>query len=268
MTGKRSGLGLLALLLTLAAQADPPPRGKPALTPGNVLSVLGGGSTDALAGTLRGFLLKAMPSPLLEDTHNWGMQTLVSETHWRGKGLHAYRETRAVAKNDGQWWKVRVTAENLADTLIVDLRDVQQPEPGRMTFTTYVSFDTHVDYDRQRWRSGTRTYAGSVRARMRVKLTLRCEATARLEGGMLLPSAVFRLRVLQSDLRYDNFVVEHIPGMGGEAAKLLGSAARGSMRHWKPSLERSLIDRANAAIVQAGDTKEVHLSLSKILGAK
>jgi hypothetical protein len=250
------------------AQAAPPTPGKP-LDAGNILATLGGGSVDALAGALRGFLVKALPSPLYEDTRHWGLQKSVSEVKWRGKGIHVYPEKIEVMKNDGRWWKVCVTAERLADTLVLDLRDAQIIECGRMTFTTFVSFDTNIEFDRQVWRVGHRTYSGSIRARLRVKLTLRCEATAQLDGnGGLLPDAVFRLRVLQAESGYDNFVVEHIAGVGGEAAKLLGDAAHGTIKQWRPSMERDLLAKANAAIVKAGDTKEVRVSLAKLLGKK
>ena len=259
-------LAVLAAPVVGAQQAPPPAK---AISSGNVLAALGGGSIDALAGTLRGFVIKALPAPLYEDTRHWGLQKPVREVKWRGKGLHIHAENVEVLKNDGRWWKVRVTAERLPDTLILDLREVRQAEAGRMTFTAFISFDTHVDYDRQTWRSGTRTYSGSIRARLRVKLTLRCEATARLDaGGGLLPDALFRLRVLQAESGYDNFVVEHIAGMGGEGAKLLGDAARGSVKQWRPSMERELLAKANAALVKAGDTKEVRVSLSKLLGKK
>ncbi len=246
-----------------------PPAPVKTLDAGNILATLGGGSVDALAGSLRGFLVKAMPSPLYEDTQHWGLQKPVSEIKWRGQGFHVYPEKIIVMKNDGRWWKVRVTAERLPDTLIFDLRDAHVIEPGRMTFTAFISFDAHITYDKQNWHTGRRIYSGSVRARLRIKLTLHCEATAQLDSsGGLLPDAVFRLRVLQAESDYDNVVVEHIAGLGGEAAKLLGDAARGSIKQWRPSMERQLLAKANAAIVKAGDTKEVRISLSKLLSKK
>lgn len=259
----------LAVLIAAGAPAQQAPPPVKALEAGNVLAALGGGSIDALAGSLRGFLVKSMPSPLYEDTRHWGLQKTVPQIKWRGKGVHVHPEKIEVKKNDGRWWKVRVTAERLPDTLVFDLRDARVVEPGRMTFTAFVSFDTHVDYDKQTWHSGRRTYSASIRARLRVKLTLHCEATARLDGnGGLLPDAVFRLRVLQAESGYDNFVVEHIAGLGGEAAKLLGDAARGSLKQWRPSMERELLARADAAIVKAGDTREVRVSLAKLLSKK
>lgn len=270
---KRSSGWILAILAALAgleahAQTASSPPSK-SIGAGSVLAALGGGSVDALAGTLRGFVIKALPAPLYEDVRHWGLQKPVREVKWRGKGFRVHPENVQVLKNDGRWWKVRVTAERLADTLVFDLRDVHQSEPGRMTFTAFISFDTHVEYDRQTWRSGTRTYSGSIRARLRIKLTLCCEATARLDsGGGLVPDAVFRLRVLQAQSGYDNFVVEHIAGMGGEAAKLLGDAARGSVKRWRPSMEHELLAKAETAIVKAGDTKEVRVSLSKLWGKK
>jgi hypothetical protein len=261
-----AALAALSLFLELAASGQSPaPPPKP-FSGGNVLAALGGGSVDALAGSLRGYLVKTLPTPLYEDTRHWGLQKPVSEIKWRGKGIHVHVEKIEVMKNDGRWWKVRVIGERLADTLICDLREARQGEPGRMTFTACLSFDTHVDYDKQIWHTGTRRYASSIRARLRVKLTLHCEATARLDGsGGLLPDAVFRLRVLQAESSFDNFVVEHIAGVGGEAAKVLGDAARGSLKQWRPSMERELLAKIDAAIVKAGDTKEVRVSLSKLL---
>jgi hypothetical protein len=196
------------------------------------------------------------------------LQQPVRRVRWRGKGLHVHPEAVEELENDGRWWKVRVTAVNPRDTLVLDLCDVWQPEQGRMTFTTYVALDTQVEFDRQRWHEGKRLYSGTVRARMRVRLNLRCEATGRLETKDFLPEAVVRLRVVGSELAYDNFVVEHIAGVGGEMAKLLGEAAHASLKQWRPSLERNLLERANAAIAKAADTREVRLGLAALLGPK
>src|SRR5262249_51055032 len=146
-------------------------------------------------------------------------------------------------------------------TLAFDLRDARQAGPGRMTFTTLLAFDARVEYEQQNWRWGVRLYSGSVRARLRLKLALSCEVTSRVESSGYLPELVFRLRVLGSDLRYDNFVVEHVGGVGGDLAKLLGKAAHGALNQWRPSLERNLLAKANAAIVKAGDTRDVRVGL-------
>jgi hypothetical protein len=131
-----------------------------------------------------------------------------------------------------------------------------------LTFHAFLSFDARLEYDHQQWSKGRKIYDGNVRARMRLKLDLECQATTRLEpGGGLLPEAVFRLHVTQADLSYDNLVTEHFAGVGGEAARLLGQGLRTGLRQWHPSLERNLLARAEAAIVQAGDTREIRLNL-------
>ncbi|HZY86680.1 MAG TPA: hypothetical protein VFE78_17730 [Gemmataceae bacterium] len=244
-------LGLVGLMGPARADAQAPASPDPAA---------------ALAGSLRGLLIESIPTPLYEDTSHWGKQSLVAgRTRWRGKGLQIHPEVEQVLKNDGRWWKVRVTAAQPAQSLALDVRDVQRPEPGRMLFTALLATDADVVFDRQTWKQGVRFYSGSTRARLRVKLALRCEAVTRIEGGKLLPEAVFRLRVLQADVGYDNFVVEHIAGVGGDAAKLMGEAAHGALRRLRPSLERRLLDKANTAIVKAGDTKEVRVSLLSLL---
>jgi hypothetical protein len=269
MTRGSSLLAAVGLCLGagVALATDPPPSGK-GVTTGGVLGLLDGSSPAALAGNLRAFVLQALPNPLFEDQRHWGLQKPVREVKWRGKGLRVHPEVQEVLENDGRWWKVKVTASSPADSLVLDLRDVQKPEPGRLTFTAFVAFDANVEYDRQNWHEGARSYSGSVRARLRLKLTLRCEAQGRLEGNGFLPEAVVRLRVVQSDLRYDNVVVEHIAGVGGEMAKVLGDATRAGVRQWHPSLERNLVIRANEAIVKAGDTKEVRVGLAALLNTK
>jgi hypothetical protein len=98
---------------------------------------------------------------------------------------------------------------------------------------------------------------------------LQCEANMRLDpGAALLPEAVFRLRVVQSQLSYDNFVTEHIAGIGGDMADVLGDAVRNGMKKWHPSLERDLLAKANASIEKAADTKEVRVSLVDLLKKK
>jgi hypothetical protein len=231
-----------------------------------VPSLLGDGSLDSLAGSLRGYLVQGLPNPLLETKTGWGRQERVANgLKWRGQGLHVHPEVQYALKNDGNWRKLTLTASNLPDTLVFDLRNFQQPPHGPATFDAFISFDARAEYERQTWSGGLRLYSGSTRARFRVRLRLNCEVTSRLEKNeSLVPDVIFRLRVLHAELGYDNFVVEHVAGVGGELAKLLGDAAKGSLR-FRPELERSLLDKANAAIVKAADTKEVRISLDKLL---
>lgn len=261
----------LILIVTTGAHADPVPEKseKKAPDPAAALSALGGTSTDGLAGSLRGYLVRSLPKPLYQDASHWGMQTECFDgIKWRGKGLDIHAEKQTELKNDGEWWRVLVRADNLADTLIFDIREMTQPEPGRMLFTAFVSFDTEVNYDRQHWRKGVRTWSGSVNAKLRVKLKLDVEVNTRFEGTGLLQDMVFRMRVTKAEMKYDNLKVTHVAGIGGEAAELMGEAFTGSMRQWHPSFERDLLTRADAAIVKAADTKEVRVGLGALLKKK
>jgi hypothetical protein len=241
----------------LAALAQPAPGAEPATLAPNR-------SNDALAGTLRGLIVRHAPNPLYEASRNWGdTKEVVRGLRWTGRPLPLRPEVVKGEKKHGKWRRVRVTADDLANTLVFDLRHVRQHEPGRKTFDVFASFDARVFVDQERWRAGLKTFDFSARARLRVKLHLACEVTTRLQpNGTLFPDALFRLRVTRADLRYDNLVVEHIAGLGGTAAKVLGEAVHNLLDELKPSLEPDLLARANAAIVKAGDTKEVKLSLT------
>jgi hypothetical protein len=226
--------------------------------------------TAVVADNLRDILVEAMPDPLVEEHSHWGGQRLVVHgLEWHGKGLRLRLEVTKTLRNDGRWWRVKVSAVRPADTLTVALRDVRATAPGLTTFTAFVSLDARVEYDQQNWDRGLRVYSGSAEARMRLNLTLRCEATIKLEpNGTLLPDAVFRLRVAEANLGYDHFEVDHVAGVGGDLAKIIGEAAKAGVEQWRPSLERNLIQKADAAIVKAGDTKEVRVSVLKLLKAK
>lgn len=245
--------GLAVLLVAGTAWAGPVNLGRPFDAAG-LLPALSGGTTDALAGAIRGYLVKSLPVPLYEKRQDWGRQT----PNLRGK-----------MKNDGHWKHIVVYPINPADTLVFDIRNLRNPAPGKAAFTVFVSFDVRGEYEVQHWESGIRLRSSSIRARCRLRTTMQCEATYGLEPGAgLLPDAVFRLRVVKSDVHYDNFVTEHIAGFGGEVAEFLGDTLRSSMKQWHPSLERDLLAKANARIEKSADTKEVRVSLYDLLKKK
>lgn len=256
MTLRWLSITLMSLALANAARAvDPPAPTKPRLDASGLLPALSGGSPDSLAGALRGYLVHSLPSPLYESWPGWG--------HTKRGALDGK------PKNDGRWRHIRVDVLTPADTLVFDIRDLQQAEPGRITFTVFLSFDARFNYEYRHFESGIRLRSSSAKARLRVRSTLQCEATFRLEpGAALLPEAVFRLHVVRSDLRYDNLVMEHIAGVGGDAAEILGEAIHGGLKRWHPSLERDLLAKANASIEKAADTKEVRVSLYDLVKKK
>jgi hypothetical protein len=222
---------------------------------------------DELAGDLRGLLLKHLPNPLYETSRDWGRQADARRLQIRGRMRGIDADVVHEPKNDGLWQKLRVDALNPKESLVLDLRNVATKEPGKITFQVFVALDTHFEYQRQRWLSGVKLFDAKARARARVKVTLDCEATARIENGLILPELVVQLKVTKADLRYDNLKFEHIAGIGGEAAQTIGELAHGAVTQWRPSVERDLLEKANAAIVKAGENKEVRLSLAKLFKA-
>lgn len=238
-----------------------------AFDPAAALSSLSPNSAASLSGSLRNLVLEFLPTPLYENTKHWGGQKEVANgVTWKRKGIVLKPQVQKKMKNEGQWWKLRVDALSPRETLVLDLRDMHRPEKDKLLFTAFISMDTRAEYVRWHWRAGVRTYAASLRASARVRLTLRCEATTRVELKKSIPDFIFRLRVVESKVDYDNFKTEHVAGIGGELAELMGDAFLACMNQWRPSIERNLLEKANAAIVKGGDTKEIRISLSQILG--
>ncbi len=224
-------------------------------------------SLETLAAGLKPLLSDALPAVLYEKATNWGHQAPAPDG-LRWHGLRA--EVVKTPKNDGKWRKIRVTTHDLPRTLVLNVTDFQPVDDDRQTFKVYLAFEAGVEYEHQNWDLGVRVWSGSVRARLQLKLALECENTLRVEKkkNALLPDLVFRLRVTKADISYENLVVEHINGVGGSAARIIGEALRTSLRRWQPSLERDLLARADAAIVKAADTREVPLGLGALVKKK
>jgi hypothetical protein len=251
---------------TVAAIAIWVGAGSPAIAGVGPIPGLTGTPANELAGDLRGLLLKNMPDPLYEAAPNWGHQRDRRSLQLSGERGEGRVEIVHGPKNDGVWRKIRITAPNPADNLVFDLRDVRSLDAGKIAFTVFVAADLDFNFTQQRWFAGVRLFDASAKARARVKITLDCQATTRIEPTKeLLPDVVFVLQVTKADLRYDNLVFEHIAGIGGDAARIIGEAAQAFIKEWRPQLERDLLARANAAIVKAGENKEVRISLSKML---
>lgn len=264
MTRQFAWIMTAMLTLTAPLAAGPLPL-KKKFDAAAALSTLTGHSPEALAGSLRGFLVDNLQPLLYESWPGWGKTVPVKRTEWHGQGLNVRPEVRIKQRKDGTWQHIRFTADNLADTLIVDIRDLKA-EPGRITFQVFLAFDANIYHLVQKWKKGLKLYDGHTQARLRVKVLLACEASCRLESsGSLLPDAVVRFRVARSDVGYDNLVFEHVGGLGGEAAQLLGDAIHNGIEKLHPDLEANLLGKANAAIVKAADTKEVRVSLLKLL---
>jgi hypothetical protein len=227
--------------------------------------LLPGNAKDQLSGDLRGLLLKNLPVPLYEASPNWGHQSEGKRLRLRGRVRDLDIDMQHEPRNDGVWRKIRVEALNPADTLVFDLRNVARADDGRLGFTIFTALDVKVALHQQRWLSGVKLLDAEARGRARVRVTLDCTATSRIETPNLLPELVFELKVNKADLGYENIKFDHIAGIGGEAAQMIGEAAHSLLNQWRPSIERDLLAKANAAIEKAGESKEVRLSLSKLI---
>ena len=225
---------------------------------------------EEMARIMRVLVLAAMPNPLVAQEFDWGKQRMSPiGIKWERNGLILKPKTMEKLANDGTWRKIRVEADDADKNMMLDVKNVQQPEKGKLTFDVLLTLKTNIKFEQQIWKAGHRLYSGETRARCRPILKLKVESTSRTEKtGGLIPDLVFRMRVTEANLSYDNLVVEHTAGVGGEAAKILGEAMHDCLNKWKPSLERDMLARANQAIVKAGDTKEIRISLAKLLDAK
>src|SRR5581483_7741947 len=181
------------------------------------------GDEDALKSlgeALRPILAGALPPVLYEKEYDWGRQRpTASGLEWHGLRARVTKSPR----NDGIWRKVRVTAQDPRQRLEFQLSDLRNLDADRQTFKAFLAFPAGIEYEQQTWERGVRLLSTSAEARVRLRLAMECESTFRLEAtDKLLPDLVFRLRVVKAELTYDNLVVEHVAGIGGSGARLVG----------------------------------------------
>jgi hypothetical protein len=249
------GAGLLGIAFTFWSVGQSP---APAQQPADLAQ---------LAKALKPVLIDAMPTVLYEKEDNWGHTSMVTHAvHWHG----LRPEFTKTPRNDGTWKRIKITARNPKQSVDVRMYGLKKIDDERQSFQTDLAFVCAVDYEQQNWESGVRLWSGSVRARLRVKAHLECENLLRMEPkeGSFLPDIVFRLRVTKAGVGYDDLVVEHIAGLGGSAAKVIGETFHDALNQWKPSIERKLLERGRAAILKAADTKEVRIGLSSLFQEK
>ena len=222
----------------------------------------------SLEKTLRDILLKNLPDPIVQSARGWGDQKEgVVGVVFHKDGPRLRTERVRGMKNDGMWRKVDIRAVDPEHSLALAIADAAFPEPGRATFTAMLGVDCAIRFEQQLWRNGARLYSGETRGRCRAAVALKCEVSSRTETkpGSLIPDLVIRVRVTDAQLFYDNLVIEHTAGVGGDAARVLGQMVIDAVKQAKPDLERDLLAKANTAIVKAADTQEVRVSLSALL---
>jgi hypothetical protein len=259
-------LSLACLTASLAVAQTPPSVKAPA--PKAEADV----TTKTLSDTFQKLLLANLPDPLVQSNHHWGEQKEVAiGVRWERKGVIRYRpEVMKDVKNDGHWERVTVTAVDPEKKLKLTVANIRTPEVGKTLFDAVVQTDVRLKYEQQRWAMGKRFYSGETRATCTAAVTMVVELTSRNEftPGSVLPTVVLRVRVTEAKLTYWDLECEHTLGMGGDAAKLLGKAVHEVMKKVKPDMEKGLLEKANAAVVKAADTKEVKVELSNLLSGK
>ncbi len=223
-------------------------------------------SVERLGELLKPILIDSLPKVLHESSDNWGHQANVPVgVKWDGLKPTVQKSLR----NHGEWKRLTITARDLKNTLELKIHDVKNINAEKQTFKVLLTFQMGVEYEHQTWESGVRLWSGSVRARAQVKLEMDCENNIRVElDKNHLPELVLRACATGAKLNYDKLVVEHINGVGGDTAKVIGAAVHGVVKRAKPSIERDLLAKANAAIVKAADTRDIRLGFGSLLKTK
>lgn len=218
---------------------------------------------DNLAKVVRTLLVDNLPNPVSQSNHGWGNQReVVIGLSWdrlRPRPLKSLR-------NDGHWQRGSIEVIEPKRTLAVGISKLEYPTPGVATFEAMIGADVRLNYEQQVWKAGNRIYGGETRATCRGALRLVCEVSNRFEAqpGGILPDAIFKVKITEAELFYTNLEVEKTLGREGEQAKRFGEIMLRFLQLVKPSVEKDILNKANAAVVKAAHNKEVRIELDRL----
>ncbi len=219
-----------------------------------------------LSNLFRQILLTQIPKPLLKESIGWGEQkeftTGVSLTHERPRLLPVpIKKTM----NHGTWRKIEVFAHNPEELLRLSVDQIHPVGNNKMAFRINVTCPLKWNFEQQIWKRGIRIYSGQTRGRCLVGILLQCELESKIQKSKnsFLPAITFSPRVVKANLGYNQMVIEHTLGVGGEAAKFLGQSFFDLLKQIKPHLEGDLLNKANQGIVNTTNRKDIHLQFEK-----
>lgn len=227
-------------------------------------------AAEALARVLRQLLQGNVPDPLVQTHQDWGRQVAVTVTRRYRDGLRVWTEPLRELRNDGHWRRLTVRVPR-PDQITLAVTELVPTRPGCWRVTVGVTAErVDLRFEQQLWRNGLRLYSGETRAHCRGGLLLTAEVVVRTHypKGALLPEVTVRVRATEARIVYENLVVDHTAGLGGDAAKALGEMLLRAVKAFQPDLERELLTRANEAVVKAAGTREFKASLDRLLRGK
>jgi hypothetical protein len=224
--------------------------------------------TAALEKAISTLFKAGVPTPLYKGSSHWGETTSTANgVKWVGKGLLKKPVLQYAQKNHGTWRKYEVELlETVPEPLKVRLTNaIVEPANHTLTFDLRLDADVRFRIDQENWNHGIKLFDGTARGTLHFTLVMKCESKLVIESGSsFLPVIKYRFRVVQATPSYSHLKFTHIPGLGGDAAEVLGKWAHEALGQLKPSVERKAIDKLTQKLLKAADTKEVQISLAGV----
>jgi hypothetical protein len=225
---------------------------------------------EALTQVLRQLAKKNLPDPLSRTNLNWGHQKAVTVVHRHREGLRVWTEPVEEMRNDGVWRRLTIRIPD-PDKLGVAVTELCHADDGKVLLTVAgVAERVDIRFEQQVWRNGLRLYSGETRGHCKAGLLLKAEVGTKTEfkKGSLLPDVTLTLKATGAELSYEKLEIDHTAGLDGDAAKSLGEVMIRVAKTIKPDVEKDLLEKANAAIVKAAGTRELHVALDQLLRGK
>ena len=210
-------------------------------------------------------VLNNMPHSYADDKR-WGKtQQRFGGIQLRRDGWNVETKRKWVTVNHGLWQKSSAHLVDPANQFSVQLANVRAGGDDRTAFDLIFVSPLAISGRQAQWVNGVQLYSVSADADAKIRLTVTCEMSIKLDFQRLPPDVVFEPRATAADLQVEHFAVKHISKVGGEVAEQATQWVESQLDEQVAAKESKIVDKINKQIAKHQD--EMRISLSDALSS-
>lgn len=221
---------------------------------------------DKIDDLLTRLVLEHLPHDFKQDK-DWGAQAeRFDGLKVRRKGLQIRTKRKKKMVNHGSWQKFNVSLVDPENRFSVSVKNMREALEGKVAFDLHCRSDLKIDGRIAQWVKGVQLYSLSLDGKARVKLAVTIELETVMDVTKFPPDLIFRPRATAAHLNVEDFRIDRISKIGGEASQQATRWARRAIEEKVEAEEAKLVDKINADLKK--NEKKLRLSLHDAVSSK
>lgn len=221
---------------------------------------------DKIDDLLTGLVLEHLPHNFKQDK-DWGAQAeRFDGLKVRRKGLQIRTKRKKKMVNHGSWQKFNVSLVDPKNRFSVSVKNMREADEGKVAFDLHCRSDLKIDGRIAQWVKGVQLYSLSLDGKARVKLAVTIELETVMDVTKFPPDLIFRPRATAAQLDVEDFRIDRISKIGGEASQQATRWVRRAIDEKIEAEEAKLVEKINADLKK--NEKKLRLSLHDAVSSK